>query len=82
MVRDGFLVRDPVPGRPGNTSVFVRPKSTEKASFDLRAVNTLFVPPKFSLPSLVDIAAFISSHPPGSLWGATIDLKNCFWSLE
>ena len=83
-MRDGFLIPDPVVSRAGNAGVFLKPKSSEKASFiaDLRRVNSLFVPPKFSLPSLMDISDFITSKPAGSLWGTTIDLKNFFWSLE
>ena len=87
--RDGFLIRIPPDcSHPthDNLSAFLRPKTSEKAAFiaDLRGANLLSPNPKptFSLPSLQSIGALLASHPPGALWGTTIDLTNFFWSLR
>ena len=86
LATDGFLVaraRHPCPG--DNVSVFLRPKSFEKAAFiaDLRGVNKLTPQPwpRLRLPSASDIGSLMAIFPRGQLWGSTIDLTNFFWSL-
>ena len=83
--RDSFLIPCTSEGPP-NCNVYLRPKSSTKAAFiaDLRAVNALCpdpIPP-FHLPTPTDVASCISSFPPATLWGCTIDITNFFWSLK
>lgn len=88
LVRDKFLIPSPKHSTapPSNLSVFLRPKSSEKAAFiaDLRGLNQLTPTPlpSFHLPSLSDIAEIIRKFPPSTLFATTLDLTNFFWSLQ
>lgn len=75
------------PGLP-NAEVFVKRKSEAKAALiiNMRALNANCptFPPKFRLPTLLEVGALLS--PPGadgdSPCIATLDLANCFWSIR
>ena len=84
LMSQGFLQADP--SCRANTSVFLRPKSTEKCCFiaDMRAVNEVTprpLPP-MSLPSLELLGDCLTREGRASLWGTTLDLTNFYWSLR
>lgn len=75
------------PGLP-NAEVFVKRKSQSKAALivNMRALNANCptLPPKFRLPTLLEVGAFLG---PGDALSnssciATLDLANCFWSIR
>ena len=74
------------PGLP-NAEVFLKPKSSSKAALiiNMRALNANcpFQPPKFRLPTLLEIGILLHQHRSSSSpCIATIDLANCFWSIR
>ena len=74
------------PGLP-NAEVFVKRKSATKAALiiNMRTLNANCPtpPPKFRLPTLLEIGATLRFHRLHSSAAciATIDLANCFWSI-
>ena len=66
-----------------NTWCFVIPKNKEKCSFiaDMRNINELSKPslPPFHLPTLESLSILLAGRT--GWWGATLDLKNFYWSL-
>jgi hypothetical protein len=85
-VRDGLLI--PLPEHAPNSAnlgTFIIPKNATKASFiaDLRFLNYLSSPaPKFQLPTFLELAQLIQTHPPGAMWATSLDISNFFWSLK
>lgn len=74
------------PGLP-NAEVFLKPKSSTKAALiiNMRALNANcpFPPPKFRLPTLLEIGTlFLQHQTSASACISTIDLANCFWSIR
>ena len=75
------------PGLP-NAEVFVKRKSQAKAALiiNMRSLNDNCpcLPPKFRLPTLLEVGSFLS--PPQNQCDspciATLDLANCFWSIR
>ena len=69
-----------------NAEAFVKWKSASKCALiiDMRSLNAHcpFPPPKFRLPTLLEIGGILRSchHPPGHI--STLDLANCFWSIK
>ena len=75
------------PGLP-NAEAFVKRKSSTKAALiiNMRALNANCPspPPKFRLPTLLQIGALLRSCPSSSTppCVAILDLANCFWSIR
>ena len=75
------------PGLP-NAEVFVKRKSLSKAALiiNMRSLNANCPtpPPKFRLPTLLEIGAFLhlQRNPTDAPCIATLDLANCFWSIR
>ena len=75
------------PGLP-NVEVFVKRKSASKAAVIINMCvlnsNCATPPPKFRLPTLLEIGASLQFHRHSSRTAciATLDLANCFWSIH
>jgi hypothetical protein len=75
------------PGLP-NAEVFVKRKSQSKAALivNMRTLNANCPtpPPKFRLPTLLEVGSFLlaTCSPSDSPCIATLDLANCFWSIR
>ena len=73
------------PGLP-NAEVFVKRKSSSKAALiiNMRALNASCPtpPPKFRLPTLLEIGTLLASGSGIAPCISSLDLANCFWSIR